>query len=176
MPEDRKTLLWLDNDLGQVEIFRGGLQDDEFEVVIAVRISEGQRLIPTRKWDLLILDVMIPLEEEELEDYTSGGLKTGLMFLRRNASLLRERRIPVMVTTVLRDEGLLEAFRSLGLPKTNYVSKEELETSQDLVDRIRVSMANPLGPEESDTDGADGVTNEPSEPSTPGETNDTKRF
>ena len=123
-----KRVLWLDNDLPYMEPYLNVLRDNGYEVDLVATLSDAEYLLRTKKYGLLILDVMIPTVSEEEEkryhpNLTDRGLKTGLVFYNLNKKLLEESRMHVLVMTIRLDQGIRDEFIGAGLPRDCFATK-----------------------------------------------------
>ena len=137
-----KTLLWVDNDTRYIYPFEVALQMQGYVVTVVPTVSEGAALLATNEYALVIIDVMIPVtEDEEATDYppdaTDETHKTGLVFYGRYRDELARRGIPLMVMTVRIDQGIQDEFVRAGLPANMFVRKFEVRDSDAFVDKIR---------------------------------------
>ena len=138
-----KKILWMDNDavmyFGQ---FMEVLADEGYEVEVATTLSRADYLIKSRRYDLLILDVMIPtMSAEEEERYrpeqTESGYKAGLVFYRSNRDLLHANSTHVLVLTVRLDSAIRDEFITAGLPPDCFATKYEMKDAGRLLGMIR---------------------------------------
>ncbi len=136
-----RKILWLENDAGWVQDFKDALEQSDCEVTLLTRVSEAEKELSNKQWDLLILDVMIPTKglDEEI-DYppseTDAGHDTGLLFYRRNREVLRKAGTPVLAFTVRMDKEISDAFRQAGLPEDCFATKLELRNVDVFLRRI----------------------------------------
>jgi CheY-like chemotaxis protein len=126
-----KRVLWLDDDLARLDPFIATLSDSGYEVDAVGTVSEAEYFLRTKKYGLLILDVMIPtVSEDEEKRYdpnsTNRGLKTGLIFYDLHKEVLEKARIHVLVMTVILDKEIRDDFIRAGLPHDCFATKYEL--------------------------------------------------
>lgn len=124
-------VLWLDNDLANVEPWVETLKDEGFEPDVVETVAEAEKALSTNKYDLLILDVMIPTmnDQEELRykpEITALGNKTGLLFYKFNKETFEKTGTKVLIMTVRLDKVIMDEFINAGLPKNSYATKYEL--------------------------------------------------
>lgn len=137
-----KRIIWLDNEPGYNVPFVLMLKDKGYVVDEATTLTRADYLLKTRRYDLLLLDVMIPaMSEEEEERYspeeTDHGHKAGLAFYRTNRELLDENSTHVLVLTVRIDSSIRDEFVKYGLPPTCFATKITLRDPQDFLERIK---------------------------------------
>lgn len=137
-----KKILWLDNDPGYLQPYLYVLREEGYDVTVAPTLSRADYLLRTRRYDLLLLDVMIPIVDVEEEaryppSQTENSLKTGLVFYKVNRELLDRSSTQVLVMTVRMDSSIREEFVALGLPPHCFATKLELAYVDDFLNRIK---------------------------------------
>jgi CheY-like chemotaxis protein len=136
-----KHVLWLDNDLGCIRAYKAALEQVGYSVTVVKKVAEAEDLLRAQRFDIFILDVMIPtLNEAEEAVYppseTDNGHKTGLLFYRRVKDLLAAAKTPVLVFSVRIDKSIQTAFLEEGLPADSFVPKMDLRLTPDFVRKI----------------------------------------
>lgn len=136
-----KRILWLDNDPAYLEPYLEVLKDCDYEVRVAVTVTDAEKLLRIARYDLMILDVMVPTKDADeesryLPDATDRGLKTGLVFYKLNKTLLEESRTAVLVMTVRLDEALQREFIQEGLPRASFVTKFSVRRTNTFLDKV----------------------------------------
>jgi CheY-like chemotaxis protein len=141
---DAGRILWIDNDPAYLSPFKKALELLGYEVAIVTTVSDAENVVKDGSYDLVILDVMIPMTEKDEEAYsptlTDFGYKTGLVFYNRNRDLLLARSLPVMVLTVRLDQGVVDEFVEAGLPRQCFATKYELRDVESFLGKIRSSI------------------------------------
>lgn len=143
-PGNRQTILWLDNDPGYIFGFVEALKRAGFAVDVAKSITAAETLLRDRPFDIVLIDVMVPLTEAERDAgysaaATDEGHKTGLEFYRRHRSTI-ERHGVAIAMTVRVDKAIRDEFISAGLPPTNFLTKLEVRDAGDFVAAITKRM------------------------------------
>lgn len=143
-----RKILWLENEPQLHEMFADYLRLQGHEVRFATRVTEAESLLGSGQFDLLILDVMIPLwDEAEEERYpphlTDRGSLTGLHFYRLMQKDPNLRRCPVLVYTLRSDVPLVEAFRQEGLPDGCFANKFDYQAPEELLRKVE-EIARPM--------------------------------
>ena len=124
--DNRPSLLWVEEDY--LEPFEMALRT-HYDVARAFTLAQAEKAIDHRRFDVVVLDVMIPIEEEDLAyGYTvvntTNGDHSGLEFYRRHAKHFRAAGTVVLVHTICGDDsGIRKQFLDLGLPAHLFVSK-----------------------------------------------------
>jgi CheY-like chemotaxis protein len=127
-------ILWVDNDRVFLEPHLLRLQVEGYEVVQAFTLTQGMTELETGRFDMLILDVMMPVKEhEEMRfppDQTDCGRKSGLVFYRqcKRTGVLNnrgQREVPVLVFTIREDGEIKAEFLRAGLPPDHFMTKSE---------------------------------------------------
>jgi CheY-like chemotaxis protein len=134
-------VLWLDNDLTNIEPYVEIMRDSGIEVGLASTITQAEEQLKS-EYDLLILDVMIPTKTEREEEVyhpeeTESGRKTGLVFYKRMKQSLEQRGCKLLVLTVRLDEGILREFLAAGLPRGSYETKMTLREAPIFLERVK---------------------------------------
>jgi CheY-like chemotaxis protein len=139
-----KRILWLDNDPAYVTVYKSYLEDQpqQYVVNLVPTITEAEKYLAEGKYDLLILDAMIPTfgDEEELAyppDETDRGLKTGLAFFVRHKQKLTEGNTKVLVLTARIDPDIKIAFAQAGLKIDHVVEKPEVGAVGDFLEKVQ---------------------------------------
>jgi len=152
----RRRILWLDNDAALILPYKVALESEGFEVSIVRTLAEASAVLLTSPYDLLILDVMVPLTENDVAhgysfETASDGAATGLAFYVKHRELLRERHTPVLVMTVRVDRSIENEFTLAGLPSDCFVTKTAMRRATMFIAKI-TSLVPPC-----DATAADGV-------------------
>lgn len=137
-----KSILWLDNDLGYITPYVQALEEVRYEVVRTRKVSQAEDLLRSRRFDLLILDVMIPtLSEAEEVVYppgdTDNGHKTGFLFYQRMKQGLIAAGTPVLVFSVRSDRSIQASFDHEGLPPGDFVPKQNLRHTCEFMRKVQ---------------------------------------
>jgi CheY-like chemotaxis protein len=121
-------ILWIDNDRLFLGAHKLRLELEGYLVTQSFTLKDGAHELETAKYDLLILDVMMPVAEDEIEEYpqsqTNGGRQAGLVFYRRYKKIIEEKKIKILVFTIREDTKLREMFIGEGLLDDNIMTKE----------------------------------------------------
>jgi CheY-like chemotaxis protein len=135
----KKKILWLEDDMAYSVEYKKGMPED-FEMTLVHNVTDAEREIKEHQYDLLILDVMIPIWDQELKDYppdlTESGYKTGLVFFKRMKSVLEEKNTPVFVVTMFMDDKIMHEFIGIGLQSGCFATKYSLREMGDFRDKI----------------------------------------
>ncbi len=136
-----KSILWLENEKSYETPYIRKLQSRGFDLEVVETVTEAQRALERKRYDLLILDVMVPTRSrEEEESFPPGdtdlGTKTGLYFYQRMKSKLDESGTKVLVYTVRMDRETMAGFRDSGLPADCYETKLSLRHVLDFERKI----------------------------------------
>jgi len=101
----KQRILFVDDDRRRTEIFVEMLRMEGYEVTFAATIKEAQKEFQERTsdFDLMILDIMMPLEDYVGEN-TIESRKRGITFLQRIRQARGKNKLPVIIFTVRHDE------------------------------------------------------------------------
>jgi CheY-like chemotaxis protein len=136
-----RQVLWLDNDPAYIKQFVMTLEEDGYSVVVKKSVTEAERLLQEQRFDLVIVDVMIPtVSQEEEQRYppaeTDNGHKTGLVFFRKVKLLLADKQTSILVLTVRIDEEVRKEFLKEGLPEAQFVTKMDVMETPKFMKKI----------------------------------------
>lgn len=103
-----RKILFVEDDPFHVIPYTDNLMDAGFEVVVAESTSQALEALSSKRFDLILLDVMLPAGDSFSSVETSGGFKTGLALarmIRRNYPSL-----PIAALTLSEDQEVKEWF------------------------------------------------------------------
>lgn len=140
-----KQVLWLDNDVAYIAPYRDELEESGYKVTSVRTVGEADFRLRNGKYDLLILDVMVPTKgDEEEKDYppakTDFGHKTGLVLYLQKKRELDAAKTKVFVFTVRLDESVKDEFIAADLPLTNFATKFALRDVADFLKKVQLIM------------------------------------
>ena len=121
---DKKKILIIEDDVSIAEIERDFLEINGFEAVVAANGTDGFREAADKKYDLILLDVMLP------------GLD-GYEIARRLRGEPHNLGIPILMVTAKTEDS--DKIRGLGLGADDYISKPFSPT--ELVARVKANIA-----------------------------------
>ena len=134
-----KKILWLDDEpryaAAQIEYlsFKG------YRIDMAKTVGEAEARLNREAYDLLILDVAVPVLPEEEDRFpvnrTKNGHETGFLFYQLWKNDLDKMGTKVLVVTSLLDydPGILQLFSNEGLPSEYVVSNYSLRRAEPLL-------------------------------------------
>lgn len=123
-----KNILWLDNDPTWIDPYVAAIKQMGHEVTVVTTVTKAELAIKSNRYDLLILDVMVPTKTEEEEiayppELTKGGTQTGLVFYQRMKELIVAADTRVLAMTLRLDEKIKDAFIAEGLPADSFATR-----------------------------------------------------
>jgi len=121
---EKKKILIIEDDVSIAEIERDFLEINGFEAVVAANGTDGFREATGKKYDLILLDVMLP------------GLD-GYEIARRLRGEPHNLGIPILMVTAKTEDA--DKVRGLGLGADDYISKPFSPT--ELVARVKANIA-----------------------------------
>jgi CheY-like chemotaxis protein len=125
----QRSVLWIDNDRVFLRPHVWRLKTHGYSVDQVFTLTQGLQKLESGKYDLLILDVMLPANpaDEDLfpEESSEEGRRLGLLFYRRYKPMLEQRGIITFVFTIREDKEIKGEFLNSGLPAQNYMTKQE---------------------------------------------------
>jgi CheY-like chemotaxis protein len=139
-------VLWLDNEPGDIKSFVKELRGHGYNVTVERSVSEAEKLLESNRYDLLIVDVMIPTVSENEEDLyppedTNLGRSTGLLFYKRVRKHLQQAGTSVLIMTVRLDKKIQQGFIEVGIPPDCFTTKLALRRVPDFLDKIQEILA-----------------------------------
>ncbi|NLO98612.1 MAG: response regulator transcription factor [Peptococcaceae bacterium] len=117
-----KKILIIEDDISIAELQKDYLEVAGFEVQICTDGQEGEQILRQTKFDLLILDIMLP------------G-KDGLQILR---SLKEDKEIPVLLVSAKKEE--IDKIKGFSLGADDYITKPF--SPGELVARVKAHLEN----------------------------------
>jgi len=124
-----KRILWIDNDRVFLRPHRLRLDTEGYMVKQTYILKEGIDDLEKDNYDLVILDIMMPVKEHEEALFppsiTDEGRKSGLIFYKKCINIMKEKRIPVLVFTIREDADIRNGFLDAGLSAKNFMTKSE---------------------------------------------------
>ena len=139
-------ILWVDNDVVFLRPAKLRLKLLGHEVNQATTLTQATIEIETNPYDLVILDLMMPvkLEEENLfpPSETNNGRKSGLALYRRLKSTLESKKIRSLVLTIREESELKKECLEAGISERNYITKSEISDLSLLADRVKQALEN----------------------------------
>ena len=137
-----KRILWLENDPIQLEPYIEFIEEEGYEVTIVKSPTQAEDAIKAGRYDLVILDVMVPTlnaEEEMLYPpaLTEHGHKTGLLFYRRMKGELNRSGTSVFVMTVRLDQNIRDEFIKAGLSREHFATKFVMRDVSTFLTKIK---------------------------------------
>ena len=138
-------ILWLDNDTAYMFPYIDVMLAAGFEVDIAKTVTEAGQLLQQHIYSLVILDMMIPIKNEEEEsiyslDSTKGYYETGLIFYINHKAMLRNRLTKVLFLTVRLDDEILRHVIDQGVPRHAFATKLTLRDTSLFLDSLGICI------------------------------------
>jgi len=133
----RRTILWVDDDIYFISDIVGHVRDLGYDVIVANGPDEALSVFAQRRNEisLVVVDMMMPPGESLPHLETKGGYATGLALARR---ILRERPgLPVLAFSVVADAPTMEWFNTHA---KGYLVKPAL--TEDIVRAIRRAIGD----------------------------------
>ena len=138
-------LLWIEESEIERETVVQLLAQAGIDVVVAERVAEAERLLDQGGFDLVILDVMMPIEEEdEARGYGAegeGGMETGLVLLGRMSRQIFACPKGLMVVTMRLEDGIRDKFIAAGVPPSRFFTKYQLRDAREFRDKVLEALS-----------------------------------
>lgn len=110
------TILIVEDEIDVRELYRDLLKDNGFNVLLATNGREGLVVARENKWDLMLLDIMLP----EID---------GLSVLEE---VKEKHKKPVLIISNLNNDDIISRATDLG--SNGYIVKSELNPKQFIVE------------------------------------------
>jgi hypothetical protein len=142
----KQTILWVEDDY--LEDHEDALVAKGYDVDRAYLLSDGARKLAERPYDLLMFDVMMPIERADIEmgftaEATDRGNCAGIEFYGRYRDELKRRGTAVMVYTILGGNAAVKHdLTELGLPAANFIDKVAASNVNDLIHHVEMAIRN----------------------------------
>jgi CheY-like chemotaxis protein len=146
-----KSILWIDNDLPYIRPYRQALEKKGYFVEAVSSLGDAERLAEEKSFDLIIIDVMVPTQnEEEAANYpyvsSDYGHKTGLLFYRRMKEKLGKHLPVIVALTVRLDQDIRDEFVQSGLNKENFFTKYSVREVPQFLNKIESILSKSKNP------------------------------
>jgi DNA-binding response OmpR family regulator len=107
-----KRILWIEDDANELGSLFWPLEDEGFQVDIAKNASQGVRMAMQNKYDLIILDILLPTGKEKLvKPVEFTGVKV-IEYLRNKGVTT-----PTVALTVVSDSSVESDLKKCGVIK-----------------------------------------------------------
>jgi len=136
-----KKILWLDNDRAQVNPYLETLNEEGYLAEVVTTVTEAESLLNSSRYDLFILDVMIPTKASDEEkrfppDRTEHGRKLGLYFFLEYKEKFEGDNTQILVLTQRIDLDIRDEFIKAGLPSEQFCTKFALRDVEVFLKKI----------------------------------------
>ena len=125
MTEVKKKILIVDDDPDILELYKTGLEDFGFEVLVAANGQEGLDQIRVDAPDLVLLDIMLPQVH-------------GLDVLAKIRADEATKNLKVIVLSALSEQSTIGRARELGID--DYIVKS-LYSMQEIISKIKAALS-----------------------------------
>lgn len=141
-------ILWLDNDSAYTMFHVSLLEKEGYDVTVATTVTEADQYLAQGRYDLLILDVMVPSKtarEEEAypPNETEHGYRMGLVFYSKHKQILKDKNTQVLVHTVRLDKAIQDSFSKAGLELKYFSTKYELQDVSEFLEKVESLIGKP---------------------------------
>ena len=142
----RIEILWLDDD--NLPALQVALQDFGCIIDRAYFLSEADRLIQDKTYDIVLLDILLAIEPEDIEigytpQLTDYGRKAGLAFYRRHRQRIDRMKAEVLVYSLVGGEDdIKQQFTNEGLTNENVLYKVSESGPSELLKHIERVLKN----------------------------------
>lgn len=137
---------WVENDRSWIVPYIERLESVGHDIVVFTCASEAERAIFAGHFDLVLLDVMLPLcAEDDPEVYspdrTRRGLDTGVLLCTRIVPHLRASRCGIMAITQRMDAEVVVLLTRAGLRDDEIATRLDLRDVDVFAERVLPLLA-----------------------------------
>ena len=137
-----KKILWFDDDPAQVKPYLETLNEEGYFAEVVSNITEAESLLNNSRYDLFILDVMIPTKNSGEEnrfspEKTERGRKLGLYFFLKYKEKLQGNNTQTLVLTQRLDLNIRDEFIKAGLQPDHFCTKFALRDVEIFLLKIK---------------------------------------
>jgi len=127
----KKRILFIEDERFFLEQIQMALTD--YEITPAYTAPEGIELAQSKKFDAVLLDIMMPPPDDMDPESVDYGRSTGVEICRKIKGMKPE--LPVIILTVVRDPAILERIAEAGAAEVvnKPASSSEVSASLDKV-------------------------------------------
>ena len=121
-----KTILFIDDDVKRITSHVEMLELEGYKVEMEQSVKQGLQKFtdnPT-KYDLIILDIMMPVDDFKRED-TKYGRETGILLIHKIRDI--SEKIPIIILSVLEGHRIMDKAKGLGVDE--YLLKPQLPSA-----------------------------------------------
>lgn len=107
-----KKILWIEDDAQELKSLVWPLEDKGYKIDFALDARQGEDLATKNKYDMIILDILLPSGEPDLSTYVEF---TGVTVAER----IREKRVdtPMIALTVVNEPAVVDKLKELNVLK-----------------------------------------------------------
>jgi CheY-like chemotaxis protein len=133
-----KKILMVDDELEYIEAHIQALKDEGYEVEKVMEVDHAVQVLDKDKFDLIILDMLMPPSESDRETPNIELRETGLRLYITIRETLQLRDIPILFMTVLRDKTIIKKIKDA---EEQYGKSAEILTKpvalDELIERVK---------------------------------------
>lgn len=136
MGEESITVLWVDDDINnsRLRVERDEFEENGITIIKAENPDEcWEQLENSNKVDLIILDISMPLGVKIKPQESLGGMRTGLVLLKKLMEKEQTKGIKKIVYTIVDDNDVMDYCSENNIP---YLSKQEI-FPEELVEEVK---------------------------------------
>ena len=144
-----QKILWLDNDPAQVHPYLETLNEEGYLAKAVSTVTEAESLLNSNRYDLFILDVMIPIKNSDEErrfppDKTAYGRELGLYFFLEYKEKLQVSNTQVLVLTQRLDLNIRDEFIKAGLKPDQFFTKFAIRDVEIFLSKVKSLLGEQL--------------------------------
>ncbi len=127
MNKNKRTILFVEDENDLVDVYHLMFDDSGYNFLSTKDIDEAMMLCERERIDLVLLDILLPAQNGEIE-------KMGFVFLAKLKANLKTKKIPVIIFTNL--SSIKDKKEGMRLGAEDYLLKTE-RTPQQLLAEVK---------------------------------------
>jgi CheY-like chemotaxis protein len=111
-----KRILWIEDEPFQLDGMMRPLKKDGYEITTAIDAFDAYELLKEKKFDLIVLDVLIPIGKKTGANFKNAHVLIGIELLKK----LKDKGInlpPIILFSVIDLSGEIENWREYNVKK-----------------------------------------------------------
>ena len=130
MNKNKRTILFVEDENDLVDVYHLMFDDSGYNFMSTKDIDEAMMLCERERIDLVLLDILLPAQNGEIE-------KMGFVFLAKLKANLKTKKIPVIIFTNL--SSIKDKKEGMRLGAEDYLLKTE-RTPQQLLAEVKETL------------------------------------
>ena len=120
------NILWVEDDTYMMESLLDAVRDDKHYIEMVDSGTEAIKRVKKKKFDLIIIDLIIPWGNNEVYPDTALGVK----LVQKLKEINKNKLPPIMIISVVREKIIYDQLLKLGISKDNILVKGILSPTE----------------------------------------------